>query len=588
MLSAKKKWFSVYYKEAVFIAALIALINLSIYQTNAMGGNKGMNESISGDYLSGRFAKNAGNLEEASKHYKNALVKDPGNYTILHETYELMLLSGETEKAVSLVKNFPEESGSSPLPVMLLVLDAAYNKDFRKMVDILTPVYDKKKEKTNEFTIIVAPSLLMWAKIGLGKYDEAMEIIAGMESMHTAQFLTYQEAMLNSVMALDDKKYEIIAESNFDGLLITRQPYRIISKAVDFYKTIGKEEKATKVLDDFIKKNPSFKSYMSDRVSAQKYNKKDLIRKNIAEVLLDIGDLLYNNDKFDNAVLYLRMADYLDSDSNYIKVMLATVLEKREQYEEAIEVYNSVHENSIFYWKSKINAAIAHDRKGDTERAKNMLLELSEQRPQDYEALLNLADFLVSKKQFNEAKDSYTKVLEIKKDSSEADWAIYYARGICYERLDNWEKAEEDFFNALDISPNQPDVLNYLGYGWLTMDKNLEKAEEMLKTAVILRPSDAYIMDSYGWALYKLGRYNDAVKFLEKANLMVPYDPTTNDHLGDIYWRTGRKTEAKYQWERALGFKPEPAEVEYIKSKLENGLPPVAMVETSSSAQTEN
>jgi len=142
--------------------------------------------------------------------------------------------------------------------------------------------------------------------------------------------------------------------------------------------------------------------------------------------------------------------------------------------------------------------------------------------------------------------------------------------------MKEWQKAEDDFLHALKLMPDQPDVLNYLAYGWLTQNTHLKKAEEMLKIAIISQPNNAYIMDSYGWALYKLKRYDDAVKFLERANLMIPYDPTTNDHLGDIYWKTGRKNEARFQWQRALGFKPQKEDAEKIKMKLEEGLKPDA------------
>ncbi|HEV7417043.1 MAG TPA: tetratricopeptide repeat protein, partial [Tianweitania sediminis] len=156
-----------------------------------------------------------------------------------------------------------------------------------------------------------------------------------------------------------------------------------------------------------------------------------------------------------------------------------------------------------------------------------------------------------------------------------SNWNIFYQRGIAYERLKQWDKAEPNFRKALELFPDQPQVLNYLGYSWVDMNMNLEEGLEMIKRAVELRPSDGYIVDSLGWAYYRLGRYEDAVTELERAVSLKPDDPVLNDHLGDAYWRVGRKLEATFQWSHAIDREPTEADLPKIREKLAKGLPDI-------------
>ena len=162
-------------------------------------------------------------------------------------------------------------------------------------------------------------------------------------------------------------------------------------------------------------------------------------------------------------------------------------------------------------------------------------------------------------------------------------WVTYYYRGICFERSKQWSKAEADMRKALELQPEQPHVLNYLGYSWIDQGINLDEGMKMIKRAVEQRPDDGYIVDSLGWAYYRIGNFEDAVKHLERAIDLKPEDPTINDHLGDAYWRVGRTLEAKFQWAHARDLKPEPEELPKIEAKIENGLPE----DTSSAASAD-
>jgi Flp pilus assembly protein TadD len=161
-------------------------------------------------------------------------------------------------------------------------------------------------------------------------------------------------------------------------------------------------------------------------------------------------------------------------------------------------------------------------------------------------------------------------------------WPVLFARASCYERLGKWHDAEQDLQQALKLSPNQPDILNYLGYGWLEHGVHLAEARTMIETAFKASPNNAEIADSMGWSLYLQGHYEKAAEFIEKAVELLPGDPTVNDHLGDVYWRLGRKTEARYQWQRSLSFAPEQPLTNNLQRKIKDGLPAASTSDTVS------
>ena len=201
--------------------------------------------------------------------------------------------------------------------------------------------------------------------------------------------------------------------------------------------------------------------------------------------------------------------------------------------------------------------------------------------PNDIDAISVMGDLLRSDKQYQAAADAYTKALAVTGGASPADWRFYYVRGIAYERSDKFPLAEKDFLHALDLNPNQPQVLNYLGYSWVDKGMNLNKALDLIQKAVAASPNDGYIIDSLGWAYYRLGRYPDAVTQLEQAATLRPNDPEINDHLGDAYWKVGRKLEAKFQWNVAYSMDTEGNVKARVAPKLKGGLDAVFLVGVS-------
>ena len=210
------------------------------------------------------------------------------------------------------------------------------------------------------------------------------------------------------------------------------------------------------------------------------------------------------------------------------------------------------------------------------DEAQDILEKLAKAEPRDIRPLDALGTIMRARKRYMEAASYYTRAIALIDKPQPAHWAYFYARGTCYERLKDWPAAEADLQRALKLSPDQALVLNYLGYSWIDQNKNLRHGLSLIEKAVRQKPDDGYIVDSLGWAHYRLGNYKQAAKYLERAVELRPDDPVLNDHLGDALWRVGREREARFQWEQALTLKPEPEDAEKIHRKLQKGLPGLA------------
>ena len=210
------------------------------------------------------------------------------------------------------------------------------------------------------------------------------------------------------------------------------------------------------------------------------------------------------------------------------------------------------------------------DRVAEAEGALRAVAAAQPDAPQPY---ARLGDIFRTRSRFPESVAAYDSALARIATPQPGDWTLFYARGIANERSDRWPQAEADFQRALQLSPEQPYVLNYLAYTWVERGENLTEARRMLERAVALRPQDGNIADSLGWALFKLGDIAGAVRWLERAVELEPRNSVINDHLGDAYWVAGRRNEARFQWQRALAMEPEAPEIPKIEAKLRDGLP---------------
>jgi tetratricopeptide (TPR) repeat protein len=318
-----------------------------------------------------------------------------------------------------------------------------------------------------------------------------------------------------------------------------------------------------------------------------------------AEALYGLGASLGRRGD-DLGLVYLQLALYLAPQHGLALLSLADLYESQKNPELAIKLYERVPKDSPLRRNADIQIAVNFeslaqtqetnatalatqnkkdeadklraDSKKNLDEAKKRLDKLIAENPNDLDAILALGTVERTRKQYAECAQTYSKGIATLEKAEKAHWQIFYFRGICFERDKQWPNAEADFKKSLELFPDQPQVLNYLGYSWIDQGVNLEEGMKMIRRAVEQKPDDGYIVDSLGWAYYRIGNYEEATKHLERAVELRPEDPTINDHLGDVYWKVGRQLEAKFQWSHAKDLKPEPEELVKIEEKLRFGL----------------
>src|SRR5206468_3755484 len=275
----------------------------------------------------------------------------------------------------------------------------------------------------------------------------------------------------------------------------------------------------------------------------------------------------------DLALVYLQLALYLQPTHPLALLSLADLYESVKRPQMAIKVYERVPSSSPLKRNAQIQLAVDLDSADRTDEAIKIVKGVVSEDPKDLEAIMALGNLERGRKKFGDCGATYSQgidVLPAGNDKANSVW--YYYRGIVEERTKQWGKAEADMKKALELSPEQPYVLNYLGYSWIDQGINLDAGMKMLKRATELRPDDGAITDSVGWAFYRLGQFDKAVEWLERAAEQKGDDATIIEHLGDAYWHVGRKREARFQWERALNQKPDKDRLQVIRDKLDNGL----------------
>jgi len=295
----------------------------------------------------------------------------------------------------------------------------------------------------------------------------------------------------------------------------------------------------------------------------------------MAEVLFQIASILAQESVHDAALIQTNLALALKPGFDGAAMLLGEILQRQDRNAEAIAAYQAIPAGSLHAWGAGLALAEVLYREERVEEAVATYETLAAARPAEFEPYFLQGNVLRAEQRFAEAAAAYDRAMARVGTPTRRHWTLLYFRGIANERLGNWDLAEADFLAALELEPDQPQVLNYLAYSWTEQQVNLERAREMLVRAVELRPGDGFIVDSLGWLLYRQKDYAGAVQYLERAVELEPGEAVINDHLGDAYWRVGRKREARVQWNRALSFAPaDDLDEAATRAKLESGLPP--------------
>lgn len=526
---------------------------------------KPIQTGVAGNFLSGRFARNNKDLKQSAKFMNASLAQDPTNMKLRQDALRLNLLAGNIDIATGLAHKLSEEGENDPLIASILMLEDVKNNEYASAQERVLAAPDRG------LFGLIKPVLTQWIAIGAGEQKGPVSLQAAIDKAgFFAPFLTYHAALMNDVLGKQAEAEASYLKADSDP---ASAPYRVVQAFANFYARQGKYAEAQALFDAYAKANPN-SSLLPDKV-ATGTSPKPLIanaREGIAETFFTTASLLFSDDSAQDTFLYLRIALELRPNLPPGQLMLANLYEQVGDYQQAIKTYDGIDPDNVFARRAVVRKALNYEALGDKNRALELLDQIAKRYPDDATALITKADLLRESKDYTAAVAAYTQAINRTEPLTPTDWPLLYARGISAERAGDWATAEADFTRALALEPNQPDVLNYLAYSWLTMNKNVGKARDYLEIAAAARPNDGHIIDSVGWAHYLAGDFKAAVDLFEKAVQLMPDDVTVNEHLGDAYWRVGRQTEARYQWERALTFKPEKEDEQNLRAKLEKGL----------------
>ena len=532
-------------------------------------------QGVSGDYLAARQARLSSDYRAAVHYYIRALGADPKNPQMLEGAALSQLSLGALEKGVPIAQRMDDNGVRSQIASMVLIADDVTHDRWQAVLD--------RVAADRGVGPLVDGLMTAWALAGQGDMTGALAAFEKVEGQRGLRGFALYHRSLALAMVGDYEAAEAIYTDQKDGpLQMTR---RGAMARIEVLSQLGRNDKAIQLIEALFGTDldPAL-AEMKQSLEAGEELEFTHVRKasdGVAEVFYSVAAALRGEASYDYTLLYSRTAEHLRRDHIDALLLSAELLEDLQRPELAVETYRRVpHDNPAFH-AAELGRAAALRTAGKDDAAIEVLAQLAETHSDMPVVHATMGDFQRGLKNYAEAVRAYDAALELYGSEDTSRWFALYARGICHERLGDWPAAEKDFRAALELNPEQPQVLNYLGYSLVEANEHLDEALSMIERAAAARPESGYIIDSLGWVLYRMGRYEDAVAYMERATELMPVDAVVNDHLGDVYWAVGREMEAHFQWLRALSFDPEDKDATRIRRKLKVGLDAVLAEEGS-------
>lgn len=528
-----------------------------------------------GSYLAGRIARGANDTEDAAVFYGHALTVAPNNPRILERAFLVEASEGDADRTLALARKLIKFQPQHRLARAWLGVEAFKEGRFQRA--------DRHFKAASAGPIGELTSALAraWIAKGRGRSKQALSRLTYSQRAEWAQYyLRYHRALIADLAGnrtLARKNYSRIFKSDarMPRVTISYLHHAAHARRFELARNILRrnEEATTGTV------HPAVADIADDIAKSKRL--KLLVRNStdgLAEVFYGLGEALTTEGGMQLGAIYLRLALYLKPEFPFAHAALANVYEATKRFETANAIYGNVPASSPLQLLIAIRKANNLDALKRTDEAIDVLGKLSKSYPKDIRPIEALANILRGRERFAEAIVQYDRIIAMVGEPEPNHWPYWYARGTSYERTKQWPKAESDLLRANELSPDQPLVLNYLGYSWVDRNMQLQRGLKFIEKAVQLKPEDGYIVDSLGWAHFRLGNYAEAAKHLERAVELRPSDPILNDHLGDALWRIGRIREARYQWEQSLTLDPEPEHAVKTREKLLSGLPKLGAI----------
>lgn len=524
-----------------------------------------------GPYLATRAARFHSDYATAAKYALLALKSDPDNLVLLESAVGSLLATGEVEKALPIAQRMDDADLRSQMAQMVLLGDAVVRGDFAKILQMI---------EAEEAVGPLADGLIgAWATMGTGDMAAALKKFDAIAAEPGLRSLAVYHKALALASVGDFESADKIYSGETDGPMQTTR--RSVIAWAEVLSQLERNEDAIKILDDTFgtDADPQVADLRERLEAGERLNlgRIETPRQGIGEVFLSLGMALLQDTSADYVLLYTRLAEYLDPDDVDAMIMTGELLSQLGRYELASAAFQRVPASSPAFYTAELSRAEVLRSSDDLPGAIEVVASLRKSHPAIALVHASAGDLYRQNEQFDKAVDAYDAAITLYNAQGDAPWFVVYSRAISYERLGKWPEAETDFRRALELNPGEPMVLNYLGYSLVEQRIKLDEALDMIEQAVKAEPNSGAIVDSLGWAQFRLGRYAEAVVNLERAAELYAVDPVVNDHLGDAMWAVGRQIEARFQWRRALSLvdndKPNPdVDPDRIRKKLEVGL----------------
>lgn len=523
--------------------------------------SESIRQSKSGDFLVALIAQKNHDWETAGRYLERLLVAEPENEALRHQAMILFLGSGKMDRAVKIAKGFETPDDMTALVLALYHLRDNRFDDAAKAMEKIT---DGQQSR------IIKPLVQAWVQAGLGKLE--------VEDLVANPLYIYDAVAVATYLGRHKNAQQLIRRALGQNGILAHD----LERLGDLFLLSGQEKDAKPLYQAALKQEARDRFRLTAKIAAIENGIEidpdfltahlaGSVQDGLARSIFDVSTLLFRQGADTPSRLYISMALTLHPDFTEPRLLLAHILAYEGRYEDALDQYAYIPKQSDNYLKSRRKSAEILEEANRFEEAIKVLSEL-EQDFKDVKSRIQIGNIYRRQEDYKQALKSYNIAFR-RMDKEDKDiWNLYYLRGMTYERLQDYTASEKDLRAALNLRPDNPYILNYLGYSMAEQGRKLTESLELIEKAVRLQPSDGYITDSLGWVLYRLGRYEEALPHLEKAVELLPYDAVINNHLGDVYWQVGRKIEARFQWSRALNHSKDETLTAGIEAKMKNGL----------------
>jgi tetratricopeptide (TPR) repeat protein len=533
--------------------------------------------TTAGAQLIARHALAIGDLGEAARAYERMLEDNPNNTDLTRQAFLANLLSGGPE-TLRLARELP---GLQAAQMLLADADAKAGRWPQAEGRYAALGHQGAMD-------VMRPLLVAWAAAGGGSYDRALaQLQPLMEGQNFRALYTLNGAMIADLAGKDDQAATLYkrAEAEFG---VPNLP--LLRHVASFLARHGQRDQAEAKLRGLAAGNEELGLALPGLLASLDQRTVRRATDGLAEVYTGFASALRGQSNAELSSVLLRLALRLDPELTSARLLASDISLAAKRPDEALSVLVPVGAGDPLLALVQVRRAVISERLGETDAALAQLDAVSKEMPDRPEPYVLKADILRAHQRYAEAVDAYDRAVTLIGTPTSDNWPLFYNRAIALDRDHKWQRAEADLIHALQLSPDQPYVLNYLGYSLTEQGRDLPRARKMIERAVEQKPDDGAIADSLGWVMLRQGDTQGGLKQLERAAELEPNDATVNMHLGDAYWAVGRKLDAQFQWRRAMTLNPEPADQAKLEAKLAEGEKalgiPAAQAQTPGPAKT--